>query len=75
MTVNIDEFIKDGTSARIGLNEWSKYKKELHENLTKSVIITSKSCKKYLSDIDSEKVLEIKEEPTFQSIDNSLKEI
>ena len=75
MTVNIDEFIKDGTSARIGLNEWSKYKKELHENLTKSVIITSKSCKKYLSDIDSEKVLEIKEEPTFQSIDKLLEAI
>tara|TARA_B100001029_G_scaffold179829_1_gene191407 strand:- start:6029 stop:7180 length:1152 start_codon:yes stop_codon:yes gene_type:complete len=75
MTVNIDEFIKDGTSARIGLNEWSKYKKELHENLTKAVIITSKSCKKYLSDIDSEKVLEIKEEPTFQSIDKLLEAI
>ncbi len=75
MTVNIDEFIKDGTSSRIGLNEWSKYKKELHENLTKSVIITSKSCKKYLSDINSEKVLEIKEEPTFQSIDKLLEAI
>ena len=48
MTVNIDEFIKDGTSARIGINEWSKYKKKLQENLTKTVIITSKSCKKDL---------------------------
>ncbi|MEC7921652.1 MAG: iron-containing alcohol dehydrogenase [Chloroflexota bacterium] len=75
MTVNIDEFIKDGTSARIGINEWSKYKKKLQENLTKTVIITSKSCKKYLSDIDSEKVLEVRGEPTFQSVDKSLEEI
>ncbi len=75
MTVNIDEYIKEGTNVKIGLNEWSKYKKNLQKNLTKTLIITSKSCKKYISSINSEKVLEVKEEPTFHSIDNSLKEI
>ena len=75
MTVDLDEFIKKGTNVKVGLNEWSNYKENLQEDLTKTLIITSKSCKKYISGINPEKVLEVQGEPTFQSIDNSLKEI
>ena len=90
MTTNVDEFIQEGTNVIIGLNKWSEYKTLRFNKIVKSfaqrrlepvgvmdftVIITSKSCKKYISDINSEKVIEVKEEPTFKSIDNSLKEI
>mgnify|MGYP001443030435 CR=1 FL=1 len=73
MSINLSRYFKDGTTVIIGPNEWSRYKKKL--NSSALIIITSKSCKKYVSDIDSEKILEVKEEPTFKSVDKLFEEI
>ncbi len=75
MPVNFSRYIKEGTEVIIGPNEWSEYKKKLKFNSVAVITITSKSCIKYVSDIESEKILEVKEEPTFKSVDKFFEEI
>ena len=69
MPVNFSSYVKEGTEVIIGPNEWPEYKKKLKSNSVAVITITSKSCIKYVSDIESEKILEVKEEPTFKSVD------
>lgn len=76
MVVDLNKFISPGTKLHIGPNEWVEYKRNLKDKRDKKIVtITSKSCKKFLTDINSERILEVINEPTLDSIDLSFKKI
>ena len=75
MKKDLSEFIDSGVTLKFGLGKWNDTKKSLLESNNDLIIITSKSCKKFISDIPSKYILIIKEEPSLKLIDNYFYEI
>ena len=75
MKKNLYGFIGSGANLKFGPGKWVDVKKSLLESKNDFIIITSKSCKKFISDIPSQYTLVIKEEPSLNLIDNYFYEI
>ena len=75
MKKDLSEFIDSGATLKFGLGKWNDTKKSLLKSNNDLIIITSKSCKKFISDIPSKYILVIKEEPSLKLIDNYFYEI
>ena len=75
MKKDLSAFIDSGATLKFGLGKWNDTKKSLLESNNDLIIITSKSCKKFISDIPSKYILVIKEEPSLKLIDNYFYEI
>ena len=75
MYKEISSLIDPAIELDIGKDKWDTFKEyELNFN-SKPLIITSKSCRKFISDIDSELIIEVNSEPSFESINESYKKI
>ena len=75
MYKEISSFIDPAIELEIGKDKWNTFKEhELNFN-SKPLIITSKSCRKFISDIDNELIIEVDSEPSFESINESYKKI
>ena len=62
MKKDLSEFIDSGATLKFGPDKWGDAKKSLLKSNNDLIIITSKSCKKFISDIPSKYILVIKEE-------------
>ena len=65
MKKDLTEFINSGATLKFGLGKWNDTKKSLLESNNDLIIITSKTCKKFISDIPSKSILVIKEEASL----------
>ena len=75
MKKDLSGFIDSGATLKFGPGKWNDAKKSLLKSNNDLIIITSKSCKKFISDIPSKYILVIKEEPSLKLIDNYFYEI
>ena len=75
MKKDLSEFIDSGATLKFGPDKWGDAKKSLLKSNNDLIIITSKSCKKFISNIPSKYILIIKEEPSLKLIDNYFYEI
>ena len=75
MKKDLSGFIDSGATLKFGPGKWNDAKKSLLKSNNDLIIITSKSCKKFISDIPSKYILIIKEEPSLKLIDNYFYEI
>ena len=75
MKKDLSEFIDSGATLKFGPDKWGDAKKSLLKSNNDLIIITSKSCKKFISDIPSKYILVIKAEPSLKLIDNYFYEI
>ena len=75
MKKDLSGFIDSGATLKFGPGKWNDAKKSLLKSNNDLIIITSKSCKKFISDIPSQCTLVIKEEPSLKLIDNYFYEI
>jgi len=75
MKKDLNEFISLGVNLKFGSGTWNYAKKSLLKTNKDLIIVTSKSCKKFISDIPSKYILVIKEEPSLNLIDNYFYEI
>ena len=69
MYEEISSFIDPSIELKIGFDEWDKFKKNECSPDSKLIIITSKSCRKFISGIDNEIIIIVKDEPSLDSID------
>ena len=75
MKKDLSAFIDSGATLKFGPDKWNDAKKSLLKSNNDLIIITSKSCKKFISDIPSKYILVIKAEPSLKLIDNYFYEI
>ena len=75
MKKDLSGFIDSGATLKFGPDKWNDAKKSLLKSNNDLIIITSKSCKKFISDIPSKYILVIKAEPSLKLIDNYFYEI
>ena len=75
MKKDLNEFLVLGTTLKFGLGKWNEAKKNLLESNDDFIIVTSKSCKKFISDIPSKYILTVNQEPSLKSIDDYFYEI
>ena len=60
MKKDLSAFIDSGATLKFGPDKWNDAKKSLLKSNNDLIIITSKSCKKFISDIPSKYILVIK---------------
>ena len=70
MKKNLNGFLDSGSTLQLGSGKWNKIKKSLLKLNNDLIIVTSKSCKKFITDIPSKYFLVISEEPSLNLIDN-----
>ena len=75
MKKDLSAFIDSGATLKFGPDKWNDAKKSLLKSNNDLIIITSKSCKKFISDIPSKYILVVKAEPSLKLIDNYFYEI
>ena len=75
MKKNLNGFLDSGATLQLGSGKWSKIKTSLLKPNNDLIVVTSKSCKKFISDIPSKYLLVISEEPSLNLIDNYFNEI
>ena len=75
MYKEISSFIDPAIELEIGKDKWDTFKEYELNFDSKPLIITSKSCRKFISDIDSELIIEVNSEPSFETINESYKKI
>ena len=75
MKKDLSGFIDSGATLKFGPGKWNDAKKSLLKSNNDLIIITSKSCKKFISDIPSKYILVVKAEPSLKLIDNYFYEI
>ena len=75
MKKDLSGFIDSGATLKSGSGKWSEVKESLSESTDDLIIITTKSCKKFISNIPSKYTLVINEEPSLNLIDNYFDEI
>ena len=75
MKKDLSGFIDSGATLKSGSGKWSEVKESLSESTDDLIIVTSKSCKKFISNIPSKYTLVINEEPSLNLIDNYFDEI
>ena len=68
MYKEISSLIDPAIELEIGKDKWDTFKEYELNFDSKPLIITSKSCRKFISDIDSELIIEVNSEPSFESI-------
>tara|TARA_Y100001958_G_scaffold68336_1_gene46056 strand:- start:65 stop:1204 length:1140 start_codon:yes stop_codon:yes gene_type:complete len=75
MYKEISSFIDPAIELEIGKDKWGTFKEYELNFDSNPLIITSKSCRKFISDIDSELIIEVNSEPSFETINESYKKI
>jgi alcohol dehydrogenase len=75
MEKDLKGFINSGATLKFGSGKWNDTKKSLRKSNNDLIIVTSKSCKKFISDIPFKYILVINEEPSLKLIDNYFYEI
>ena len=75
MHKEISPFIDPLIELEIGKDKWDTFKEYELNFDAKPLIITSKSCIKFISDIDNELIIEVNNEPSFESINESYNKI
>ena len=70
MEKDLKGFINSGATLKFGSGKWNDTKKSLRKSNNDLIIVTSKSCKKFISDIPFKYILVINEEPSLKLIDN-----
>ena len=70
MYEEISSFIDSSIKLKIGFDEWNKFKKSESNPDSKLIIVTSKSCRKFISGIDNEITIIVKDEPSLDLIDH-----
>tara|TARA_Y100000748_G_scaffold64404_1_gene52033 strand:- start:712 stop:1845 length:1134 start_codon:yes stop_codon:yes gene_type:complete len=75
MKKDLNEFLDSGATLKLGPGKWSEAKESLSESTNDLIVITSKSCKEFISNIPTKYILVIKEEPSLNLIDNYFDEI
>ncbi len=75
MKKDLSGFIDSGATLKSGSGKWSEIKESLSESTDDLIIITSRSCKKFISKIPSKFTLVINEEPSLNLIDNYFDQI
>jgi len=75
MYKEISSFIDPAIELEIGKDKWGTFKENELNFDSNPLIITSKSCRKFISDIDSELIIEVNSEPSFETINESYKKI
>ena len=75
MKKDLKGFINSGATLKFGSGKWNDTKKSLRKSNNDLIIVTSKSCKKFISDIPFKYILVINEEPSLKLIDNYFYEI
>lgn len=75
MKKDLSGFIDSGATLKSGSGKWSEIKESLSESTDDLIIITSKSCKKFISNLPSKFTLVINEEPSLNLIDNYFDQI
>ena len=75
MKKNLNAFLDSGATLQFGSGKWNKIKRNLLKSNNDLIVVTSKSCKKFITDIPSKYFLVISEEPSLNLIDNYFDEI
>ena len=75
MKKNLNGFLDSGATLQLGSGKWNKIKRNLLKSNNDLIVVTSKSCKKFITDIPSKYFLVISEEPSLNLIDNYFDEI
>ena len=75
MKKNLNAFLDSGATLQFGSGKWNKIKRNLLKSNNDLIVVTSKSCKKFITDIPSKYFLVISEEPSLNLIDNYFNEI
>ena len=75
MKKNLNGFLDSGATLQFGSGKWNKIKRNLLKSNNDLIVVTSKSCKKFITDIPSKYFLVISEEPSLNLIDNYFDEI
>jgi len=75
MYEEISSFIDSSIKLKIGFDEWNKFKKNEYNPDSKLIIVTSKSCRKFISGINNEIIIIVKDEPSLDLIDNYFERI
>ena len=75
MYKEISSFIDPAIELEIGKDKWETFKEYGLNFDAKPLIITSKSCRKFVANIDNELIIEVNSEPSFESINESYNKV